>query len=152
MRALTPLTQNTGELIPTLGALFPRGGPVQDPVLTRSYIRNPRSNVRNPELTQVECACFRFRVYASSANASGLCFTVHLRLSHLSGALRYPEPEVRYPEPENAPSARHSPLTPESRIPKRLTRHPIPDIRHLRVPRNPPPCHKRPCGYSRGRL
>ena len=25
---------NTVEVIPTLGALFPRGGPVQDPVLT----------------------------------------------------------------------------------------------------------------------
>ena len=28
------LTPNTVELIPTLGALFPRSGPVQDPVLT----------------------------------------------------------------------------------------------------------------------
>ena len=28
------LTPNSVELIPTLGALFPRGGPVQDPVLT----------------------------------------------------------------------------------------------------------------------
>jgi len=28
------LTPNTVELIPTLGAPFPRGGPVQDPVLT----------------------------------------------------------------------------------------------------------------------
>jgi len=28
------LTPNTVELIPTLGALYPRGGPVQDPVLT----------------------------------------------------------------------------------------------------------------------
>ena len=28
------LTPNTVELIPTLGALLPRGGPVQDPVLT----------------------------------------------------------------------------------------------------------------------
>ena len=27
------LTPNTVELIPTLGALFPRGGPIQDPVL-----------------------------------------------------------------------------------------------------------------------
>ena len=26
--------RNTVELIPTLGALFPRGGPVQDPVFT----------------------------------------------------------------------------------------------------------------------
>jgi len=33
---LTPLTPNTVELIPTIGALFPRGGPVQDPVLTRA--------------------------------------------------------------------------------------------------------------------
>jgi len=28
------LTPKTVKLIPTLGALFPRGGPVQDPVLT----------------------------------------------------------------------------------------------------------------------
>ena len=28
------LTANIVELIPALGALFPRGGPVQDPVLT----------------------------------------------------------------------------------------------------------------------
>ena len=28
------LRPNTVELIPTLGALFPRGGPVQEPVLT----------------------------------------------------------------------------------------------------------------------
>ena len=34
--ALTPLTPNTVELIPTLGALSPQGGPVQDPVLTVS--------------------------------------------------------------------------------------------------------------------
>jgi len=34
IRALTPLTPNTVELIHTLGALSPRGGPVQDPVLT----------------------------------------------------------------------------------------------------------------------
>ena len=33
------LTPNTVELIPTLGALFPRGGPVQDPVLTVSGFR-----------------------------------------------------------------------------------------------------------------
>ena len=31
-----PLTPKTVELIPTLGALFPRGGPVQDPALTTS--------------------------------------------------------------------------------------------------------------------
>jgi len=31
---VSALTPNTVELIPTLGALFPRGGPVQDPVLT----------------------------------------------------------------------------------------------------------------------
>ena len=30
------LTPNTVELIPTLGALSPRGGPVHDPVLTLS--------------------------------------------------------------------------------------------------------------------
>ena len=30
----TALTPNTANLIPTLGALLPRGGPVQDPVLT----------------------------------------------------------------------------------------------------------------------
>ena len=29
-----PLTPNAVELIPTLGALFPRGGPGQEPVLT----------------------------------------------------------------------------------------------------------------------
>ena len=33
-RVLDGLAPNTVELIPTLGALFPRGGPVQDPVLT----------------------------------------------------------------------------------------------------------------------
>jgi len=33
-RPLRALIPNTVELIPTLGALFPRGGPVQDPVLT----------------------------------------------------------------------------------------------------------------------
>ena len=31
------LTPNTVELIPTLGALFPRGGPVQDLVLTNTH-------------------------------------------------------------------------------------------------------------------
>jgi hypothetical protein len=36
IRAHTPLTPNTVELIPTLGALFSRGGPVPDPVLTRA--------------------------------------------------------------------------------------------------------------------
>ena len=34
------LISNTVELIPTLGALFPRGGPVQDPVLTPTPRRN----------------------------------------------------------------------------------------------------------------
>ena len=34
-RPLEALTPNTVELIPTLGALSPRGGPVQDPFLTR---------------------------------------------------------------------------------------------------------------------
>ena len=33
------VTPNTVELIPTLGALFPRGGPVQDPVLTLTIVR-----------------------------------------------------------------------------------------------------------------
>ena len=33
------LTPNTVELIPTLGALPPGGGPVQDPVLTRLRAR-----------------------------------------------------------------------------------------------------------------
>jgi len=35
------LTPNTVELIPTLGALFPRGGPVQDPVLTDCMLQPP---------------------------------------------------------------------------------------------------------------
>ena len=34
------LTPTTVEPIPTLGALFPRGGPVQDPVLTAGAISN----------------------------------------------------------------------------------------------------------------
>ena len=34
--ALTPFTPNTVKLTPTLGALFPRGGSVPDPVLTMS--------------------------------------------------------------------------------------------------------------------
>jgi len=38
IRALTPLTPNTAEHIPTLGALSPRGGPVLDPVLTLQSI------------------------------------------------------------------------------------------------------------------
>ena len=33
-------TPNTVELIPTLGALFPRGGPVQKPVLTLPLVRS----------------------------------------------------------------------------------------------------------------
>ena len=33
-RILDRLTPNTVELIPTIGALFPRGGPAQDSVLT----------------------------------------------------------------------------------------------------------------------
>ena len=33
-KGLDALTPNTVELIHTLGALFPQGGPVQDPVLT----------------------------------------------------------------------------------------------------------------------
>ena len=39
MRRCDPLTPNTVELIPTLGALSPRGGPVQDPVRTRWAVR-----------------------------------------------------------------------------------------------------------------
>ena len=39
-RALTPLTPKIVELIPTLGALFARGGPVQDPVLTFSTFQS----------------------------------------------------------------------------------------------------------------
>jgi len=35
------LTPNTVELLPTLGALFPRGGPVQDPVLTPTVTHHP---------------------------------------------------------------------------------------------------------------
>ena len=39
------LTPHTVQRIPTLGALFPRGGPVQDPVLTLGAIlRGPRSH------------------------------------------------------------------------------------------------------------
>ena len=38
----TPSVRNTVELIPTLGALFPRGRPVYDPVLTPSAL-NPHS-------------------------------------------------------------------------------------------------------------
>ena len=44
------LTPNAVELILTLGALFPRGGPVQDPVLTPRglgfRIERPRRGVR----------------------------------------------------------------------------------------------------------
>ena len=36
------LTPNTVELIPTLGALPPRGGPVQGPVLTRPPVLHPQ--------------------------------------------------------------------------------------------------------------
>ena len=42
-RALTP---NTVELIPTIGALFPRCGPVQDPVLT--LLRAQAASLRAP--------------------------------------------------------------------------------------------------------
>ena len=42
-RAPAPLTPNTVEIIPTLGALSPRGGPVRDPVLTNSrLVGSPR--------------------------------------------------------------------------------------------------------------
>jgi len=43
VRGAYALLSNTVELILTLGALLPRGGPVQDPVLTRG-VRNPRVN------------------------------------------------------------------------------------------------------------
>ena len=36
-KGVRALISNTVELIPTLGALFPRGGPVQDPVLTAGH-------------------------------------------------------------------------------------------------------------------
>ena len=48
-----PLTPDTVELIPTLGALSPRGGPVQDPVLTR---RPPCVQVL--ELFHASLACY----------------------------------------------------------------------------------------------
>ena len=43
MLPLRPYLPDTVELIPTRGALFPRGGPVQDPVLTvtQSQFRLP---------------------------------------------------------------------------------------------------------------
>jgi len=41
------LTPNAVELIPTLGALFPRGGPIQDPVLT-----HPRPGLHPPHRGQ----------------------------------------------------------------------------------------------------
>ena len=44
IRALTPLTPNTFVLITSLGALFRRGGPVPDPVLTLR--RGPRGRGR----------------------------------------------------------------------------------------------------------
>ena len=44
-RRSAPLTSpNTVELIPTLGALSPRGGPVQDPVLPLTAFRAPLLN------------------------------------------------------------------------------------------------------------
>ena len=44
-RGVVP-TPNTVELISTLGALFPRGGPVQDSVLTRVREAKRRSGRR----------------------------------------------------------------------------------------------------------
>ena len=41
MGAFEALTPNTVELIPTLEALFPRGGPVQDQVLTARALPEP---------------------------------------------------------------------------------------------------------------
>ena len=38
-----PLSFDTVKLIPTRGALFPRGGPVQDPVLTEGGGRTVRT-------------------------------------------------------------------------------------------------------------
>ena len=52
IEALTPLTPNTDELIPFLGALSPRGGPAQDPVLTREEaLLQVASPVNSPTLT-----------------------------------------------------------------------------------------------------
>ena len=43
------LTPDTVELIPTLGALFPRGGPVQDPVLTVPHtVADLHRDLRHP--------------------------------------------------------------------------------------------------------
>ena len=39
-----PLTPNAVELIPALGALLPRGGPVQDPVFTPALLRERGGN------------------------------------------------------------------------------------------------------------
>ena len=43
------------ELIPTLGALFPRGGPVQDPVLTHSDKESVLADLARLALVPVEC-------------------------------------------------------------------------------------------------
>ena len=45
IRALTPVTPNTVELVPTLGALVPQGGPVRDPVLTPAITRPSSSSL-----------------------------------------------------------------------------------------------------------
>jgi len=44
-----PLTPNPVELIPTLGSLILRGGPVQDPVLTRTLDPEPEALHPKPE-------------------------------------------------------------------------------------------------------
>jgi len=60
------LTPNTVELIPTLGALFPRSGPVQDPVLTTSpgsrwsfLVEEPQSSEKD-DLHPREVSCESF--------------------------------------------------------------------------------------------
>ena len=49
--ALTPLTPNTVKLIHTLGALSPRGGPVQDPVLTHTLETSCRGDRAHSSLS-----------------------------------------------------------------------------------------------------
>ena len=47
LRRTHALSLNTVELIPTLGALSPRGGPIQDPVLTPHPGGNPGGNLKS---------------------------------------------------------------------------------------------------------
>ena len=44
LRYSRPYLPNTVELIPTLGALSPRDGPVQDPVLTVPLVAPPSTH------------------------------------------------------------------------------------------------------------